>query len=56
MRVESNKKIISEFYCDELLEKTSDGYDPYGYIDDNMVDSRPDSPRGEVVDFDWEEG
>jgi len=55
MRVEPNKKIISEFYYDEVLERTGDGYDPYGYVDDNAMGSEPDSPAREVCDFDWPE-
>ena len=47
MKTQPTKEIDSEYF-DELLERASDGYDPYGYVDDNTI--------GEVCDFDWKEG
>lgn len=42
-------------YFDELLERASDGYDPYGYIEDNTMGLKPSSSTGSVYDFDWGE-
>ena len=55
MKAKPSKNSFSEFYSDELRERTSSGYDPYGYIDDHAMGSEPDSPKGEVCDFDWKE-
>lgn len=48
MKAQPAKGIDSEFYFDELLERASDEYDPYGYVDGD------ETYEEEVYGFDWE--
>lgn len=36
-------------YLDEVMERVSDNYDPYEYIEEEEYDILPD-----IEDFDWE--